>query len=690
MPTLQKFFFVFLIVVATVPSGCKRPDVAIPASSPFFDSILTYAGQVYDSGYKAEALEMVRSVRNHSPELSIQDQINYFAYCGEIYRKDFNDYDKYIAYADSIVEVLEKNKVVKQLPARCIQSYEMKADGLLSKGMYNEAYEYYYRAKKLAEETRDSCSLSQYSYSLGMVLYRQQRYQAAATHFFESFNESNPCRAEFGFFYRRQELLDNLGLCYFHLGKYDSAMLFYNKTLQYVIANHSKFGKNESVFASARAVVYGNMADVFSELKQFDTSVKLLQQSIDINLQKGFANSDAVRDQAKLGSLLFELGRINELKPLLDRITVELDTIAESEVAISLNKLKWLYYDRVHNETEAYSYLKIFMQKEDSVEKKKNLAVTLDIDGVIKSLEKQYQISQLNKKSEDARIYVGLSSVFALLALVIVFLIFKNARESQKHVNGLKMLNHELQEKREKLQEALDELQSKDADKSRILRSAAHDVLNPIAAISGFTEILISEAENLNGEQMEMLKLIREACKNLTSLSKDILEAASTTEWTELPKEWVNMNKLIRNSIDLLVMRAAAKKQQIFFNANDENVEAFVNREKIWRVINNLVINAIKFSFENSTILINMEVQAGIIDISVADKGIGITEAKKPFVFNMFSEAKTQGTAGEVPHGLGLSISMQIARAHNGSIWFKSTEGRGSTFHLVFPANGIK
>ncbi len=51
----------------------------------------------------------------------------------------------------------------------------------------------------------------------------------------------------------------------------------------------------------------------------------------------------------------------------------------------------------------------------------------------------------------------------------------------------------------------------------------------------------------------------------------------------------------------------------------------------------------------------------------------------------MFTEAKSLGTSGEAPHGLGLSISLQIAKAHYGTIWFESEEGKGATFHLVFP-----
>ncbi len=64
---------------------------------------------------------------------------------------------------------------------------------------------------------------------------------------------------------------------------------------------------------------------------------------------------------------------------------------------------------------------------------------------------------------------------------------------------------------------------------------------------------------------------------------------------------------------------------------------------------------------------------------------MGIPERNRPLVFDMFTQAKVPGTSGEMPYGLGLSISLQIAKAHKGNIWFETEEGKGSTFHFEFP-----
>jgi signal transduction histidine kinase len=71
--------------------------------------------------------------------------------------------------------------------------------------------------------------------------------------------------------------------------------------------------------------------------------------------------------------------------------------------------------------------------------------------------------------------------------------------------------------------------------------------------------------------------------------------------------------------------------------------------------------------------------------ILVKDFGIGIPEKIQTKIFDMFTEAKREGTAGEKAYGLGLSISKQIIETHGGNIWFESNDGIGTTFYVYLP-----
>jgi signal transduction histidine kinase len=110
------------------------------------------------------------------------------------------------------------------------------------------------------------------------------------------------------------------------------------------------------------------------------------------------------------------------------------------------------------------------------------------------------------------------------------------------------------------------------------------------------------------------------------------------------------------------------------------------SREKLWRVVSNLIGNAIKFSPTGASINVSMEQRAGGIRIAVKDEGIGIPPDMQEKIFDLFTEAKRPGTAGEQAFGLGLAISKQIVEAHGGRIWFESGTTKGTTFFVDLPA----
>lgn len=103
-------------------------------------------------------------------------------------------------------------------------------------------------------------------------------------------------------------------------------------------------------------------------------------------------------------------------------------------------------------------------------------------------------------------------------------------------------------------------------------------------------------------------------------------------------------------------------------------------------MVSNLIANAIKFSPSGAYISVELEEKPQTVVISVEDKGIGIPVGMKDKVFDMFTEARRPGTAGEQPFGMGLAISKQIVEAHGGRIWFESTAGNGTKVFVELPA----
>ena len=220
-------------------------------------------------------------------------------------------------------------------------------------------------------------------------------------------------------------------------------------------------------------------------------------------------------------------------------------------------------------------------------------------------------------------------------------------------------------------------------EKDRILRTVAHDLRNPIGGVASLSSAVIEE-ESCTPEQQTYLKLIKDTAYNSLELINEILEATNSSQ-DLLQKQWIEINSLIANSVELLRFKAAEKNQQITLNLLELPEEVFISREKIWRVASNLISNAIKFSPVGGEILVKVAKSSNHIEFSVTDNGIGIPENMADKIFNMFTEAKRPGTLGEKSFGLGLSICRHIVELHDGKIWFEKNALQGTTFHVRLP-----
>ncbi|GAB1463035.1 sensor histidine kinase [Pedobacter sp.] len=93
----------------------------------------------------------------------------------------------------------------------------------------------------------------------------------------------------------------------------------------------------------------------------------------------------------------------------------------------------------------------------------------------------------------------------------------------------------------------------------------------------------------------------------------------------------------------------------------------------------------VKFSPPKTEINVVLQRLAHSICIKIIDQGIGVPQADKQKIFEMFTSAKRPGTAGEQPFGIGLSISKQIIESHNGKIWLEDNPKGGTIFYIELP-----
>jgi signal transduction histidine kinase len=136
-----------------------------------------------------------------------------------------------------------------------------------------------------------------------------------------------------------------------------------------------------------------------------------------------------------------------------------------------------------------------------------------------------------------------------------------------------------------------------------------------------------------------------------------------------------------------MLNRVLAEKKQIrlSFQAAGDLPTLLLDPAKIEQVLNNLVSNAVKFSYPGSSVAIRVYRNKDRALISVKDQGQGVPADEVDKLFKWFGKTSTKGTEGESSAGLGLAIAQRIVLGHQGTIWVESEAGKGSTFYVSLP-----
>jgi signal transduction histidine kinase len=223
--------------------------------------------------------------------------------------------------------------------------------------------------------------------------------------------------------------------------------------------------------------------------------------------------------------------------------------------------------------------------------------------------------------------------------------------------------------------------------KNKFLGMAAHDLRNPISAIMGFSDILSGDLKgSLSANQTRMLSIIRDSSGFMLRLLEDLLDiTAIESGKLNLELQPVDLRQLIEKNAELNSLAGARKNISLRVEAEGDIPLISIDSSKIEQVMNNLITNAIKFSFPGAAVKIGITAEGNEVTVSVADQGPGIPAGELHKLFIPFERTSVKSTAGEKSTGLGLSIARNIVAGHGGRIWAESLEGAGSIFSFTLP-----
>ena len=272
-----------------------------------------------------------------------------------------------------------------------------------------------------------------------------------------------------------------------------------------------------------------------------------------------------------------------------------------------------------------------------------------------------------------------------------------NADLEKKVAERTEELRKLLEEQRQKdveLTKANEELRVLDKAKDAFVALVSHELRTPLTGIRWLAEALgkssASGEQHLTPQQLEMVKNIRTGINQMVELINTILDSSriesGTLTSTPVDTDLVVATKAIIAEMAATVAQKGLKVEERYA----PDAVAMPADPAIWRsVLQNLLSNAIKYTPAGGTVSVEIVREATRVSLTVRDTGSGIPADQQSHIFSKLFRATNARSIDPDGLGLGLYITKAAITHTGGDIYFESTEGKGTTFHVIYPTTGM-
>ncbi|SNR73642.1 Signal transduction histidine kinase [Lutibacter agarilyticus] len=543
----------------------------------------------------------------------------------------------------------------------------------------DKAIEYYLKSLKIYQSIDDAEGKAMNFIDIGNLYYDQENYENAKKYFqdaltlYEKLGDNEGIAASYtnlgnvycdsgvydeGIDYYKQSIIleeelndqngiatnyNNLGDCNIQLSNFNEAKVYFQKGLNIA----TKIKDQELI-----AIIYLNMADLYEKQKKYNQTIFYAKKSLDIS--------------RKIGKLDFEL---DNLKFLADAY----EAIGETTEALKVYKQHDVVKDSL------YSY-----DKDKKVQLFNALNKLEETYYTISDLSSKNEIAQLKYKNEKKISYFLIIAI-VVFAFLLVLLIHQQTSK-KKAYNLLEFRNFQINKMNDEIQEQRDYLNQLNKTKDKFFSIIAHDLKNPFNSIKGFTELLIDNSGEYEEEkQLKFLKIIKDSTIKASMLLNNLLIWANSQSGnlTYIPKK-IELVRQVMDVTSLLEIQAIKKEIEIYNNV-DHNLSVKADENMLNTILRNLISNAIKFTNPKGEIRVLSKVQNDMVEISITDNGVGISNEDIENVFNIEVKNTNIGTANEQGSGLGLILCKDFVEKHGGKIWVNSEINVGTEFIFTLP-----
>jgi signal transduction histidine kinase len=548
--------------------------------------------------------------------------------------------------------------------------------------------------------------------NLGSVYYQWSAFDKSI----ECYLESLRIRKEYEDYTGVSLVLNNIGLVHKDLGHASKAKSYFKDGLKYAqIAEDT----------NALSYSYNNLGSIYKIENKLDSAISknqlalayyrkidsqsgVLMTLIDLGeiyfIKKNYPKaerafkrvleiSDNMKVQWRIAEAYFHLGKLNRVIGKLDKAEDYLKTSIEMNKAIKKNNLLQDGYKELYkisnargNYKTAYAYLKDYERYKDLVKSEllREKITKLENRYELENYRRRLETRQYDNRKQSLIIDYNLLGGTALAIVAVGF--FVVSRKRKKINDLLEEKSIKVEEQRKELSRKNDELMELNKSKDRLFSVVAHDLKNPIATLTGFTEILKEDFYELNDDQkLFYITEMEDTIRKTYILLENLLDwSAAQTGRIENKPVKIELREIVDSVFSLLRVQAKNKKITLENNVTS-GIKVYADWHMLEVVIRNLLTNALKFSKEGDKVEIVAEKGSGCVTMSIIDQGTGMEEEIRDKLFDLEGKVSNRGTKGEKGTGLGLKISKEFIEKNKGKIWVESELGKGSKFKFTLP-----
>jgi len=619
---------------------------------------------------------------------------------------NFKDKDSSLQYINKAIEIYKNLKDEYGLA----KSLNNKAQIFNLTNDLDNAYKLIQESVKTYLKLNDKYGLSLSYVNLANHFETIGEYEKALEYFTKSLELKTELKEEYGIF----DLNIALGRVHSKLNKPEIA-------LKYLKISEGMTGNQN--FNADFFRLYSNLAEVYRQLEDFKNAFKF--ERLSAELERKIYNEQIVNKTKSL-QVLFDIERAKKESEIANLKNIELTqkhievtekfyeseernrfilqnaldaviVINEEGKVVSWNSMAETIFGFTIDEVKNKSLSELIIP--EAYREKHSAGLNRFVKtGESHILNKRIEISAINKNGVEFPVELAISPVkiegkFNFSAFIRDISERKKTEELMKKYNEnleleVKERTQELMNTNKELKITMEKLIELDADKNEFLSIVAHDLKSPITGILMSANSLKNAHRNMPEEKIvDKLTKIENTAKRIIGIVTNLLDINNIESGNLiLENRQMNISSVLEKVISDILPIANKKNISIDTDFEDDYNEYHIygDGDSVYQVLENLISNAIKYSFENKKVLISMYKKDEYVHIDIKDEGQGIKQEELPKLFGKFSKLSSRPTAGESSNGLGLWIVKRLTDLMDGKIICESEYGKGSVFKLMF------